>query len=87
MRGYQVPISDVKKFVGPEAGLYQTSPLSQATGLLTFLGQPATGVAVDRLKSLWEKVFGGTATAADTAALYTMYQVPTPADEDRGPGD
>jgi hypothetical protein len=73
LRGYQVPISDVKKFVGPEAGLYQTSPLSQATGLLTFLGQPATGVAVDRLKSLWEKIVGGTATPAETAEMITAY--------------
>jgi hypothetical protein len=87
LRGYQVPISDVKKFVGPEAGLYQQSPLSIATGLMGVLGSAAAGTAGDRLSSLWEKVFAGTATPADTASLYTLYQVPTPADEDRGPGD
>jgi hypothetical protein len=87
IRGYQVPISDTKKFVGPEAGAYQQSPLATATGLLGVLGSAAAGTAGDRLSSLWEKVFAGTATPADTASLYTLYQVPTPADEDRGPGD
>lgn len=87
LRGYQVPLTSEQKFVGPEAGAYQQSPLATATGLLGVLGSAAAGTAGDRLKSLWEKVFSGTATPADTASLYTMYQVPTPADEDRGPGD
>jgi hypothetical protein len=87
MRGYQIPLTSEQKFVGPEAGAYQQSPLATATGLLGVLGSAAAGTAGDRLKSLWEKVFSGTATPADTASLYTMYQVPTPADEDRGPGD
>jgi hypothetical protein len=72
MRGYQVPISDVKKFVGPEAGAYQTSPLATATGLLGVLGSAAAGTAGDRLSSLWEKIAGGTATAAETAELISM---------------
>jgi hypothetical protein len=87
LRGYQVPLTSEQKFVGPEAGAYQQSPLATATGLLGVLGSAAAGTAGDRLKSLWEKVFAGTATPQDTASLYTLYQVPTPADEDRGPGD
>lgn len=87
LRGYQVPISSQQKFVGPEAGAYQTSPLATATGLLGVLGSAAAGTAGDRLKSLWEKVVGGTATPSDAATLYTLYDVPTPAEEDRGPGD
>lgn len=71
LRGYQVPISDVKKFVGPEAGAYQTSPLATATGLLGVLGSATAGTAGDRLKSLWEKITSGTATPQETAELIT----------------
>jgi hypothetical protein len=71
MRGYQVPISDVKKFVGPEAGAYQQSPLATATGLLGVLGSAAAGTAGDRLQSLWTKITGGTATPQETAELIT----------------
>lgn len=38
MRGYQVPTSQEEVFVGPKAGLYQTSPLSNILGVLTTLG-------------------------------------------------
>jgi hypothetical protein len=69
MRGYQVPISDVKKFVGPEAGAYQLSPLQQATGLLGVIGAGTTGTAVDRIKSLYDKFLSGSATSAETAEL------------------
>jgi len=69
LRGYQVPISDVKKFVGPEAGLYQQSPLSIATGLLGVLGSAAAGTAGDRIRSLWQKVFSGGITDAEAAEL------------------
>jgi hypothetical protein len=73
LRGYQVPISDTKKFVGPEAGLYQQSPLATATGLLGVLGSAAAGTAGDRLKSLWEKVTSGTSTPAEVSELITAY--------------
>jgi len=71
MRGYQVPISDVKKFVGPEAGAYRQSPLATATGLLGVLGSAAAGTAGDRLQSLWSKITSGTATPEETAELIT----------------
>lgn len=87
MRGYQVPISDTKQFKGPRPGAYQQSPLATATGLIGVLGSAAAGTAGDRLKDLWTKIFSGTATPEETASLYTMYSVPTPSDEDRGPGD
>lgn len=87
LRGYQVPISSQQTYVGPRAGAYQMSPLSQATGLIGVLGSAAAGTAGDRLKDLWTKIIGGTATPEETASLYTMYTVPTPSDEDRGPGD
>jgi hypothetical protein len=38
MRGFQVPTSQTETFVGPKAGLYQTSPLSNILGVLTTLG-------------------------------------------------
>jgi hypothetical protein len=69
MRGYQVPISDVKKFVGPEAGAYRQSPLATATGLLGVLGSAAAGTAGSRLQSLWAKVFSGGITDAEAAEL------------------
>jgi len=71
MRGYQVPISDVKKFVGPEAGLYQQSPLSVATGLLGVLGSAAAGTAGDRLQALWGRITSGNASADEVAELIT----------------
>ena len=69
LRGYQVPISDTKKFVGPEAGLYQKSPLELATGLASFVGAATTGTAVERIRSLYDKFISGTATNAETAEL------------------
>jgi hypothetical protein len=38
MRGFQVPTGSSEVFKGPKAGLYQTSPLANITGLLTTLG-------------------------------------------------
>jgi hypothetical protein len=73
MRGYQVPISNVQKFVGPEAGAYQTSPLATATGLLGVLGSATAGTAGDRLKSLWTKFTSGTSTPAEVSELITAY--------------
>lgn len=71
LRGYQVPISSQQKFVGPEAGLYQQSPLATATGLIGVLGSGAAGTAGDRLQQLWSRITGGTATPEETAELIT----------------
>jgi hypothetical protein len=71
LRGYQVPISDTKKFVGPEAGLYQQSPLTVATGLLGVLGSAAAGTAGDRLQALWGRITSGNATSDEVAELIT----------------
>lgn len=38
MRGYQIPTGQVTQKVGPEAGAYSNSPLSQIAGLLAGLG-------------------------------------------------
>ena len=38
MRGYQIPTGQVTQEVGPQAGAYSNSPLSQIAGLLTGLG-------------------------------------------------
>lgn len=38
MRGFQVPTTQTETFVGPKAGLYQTSPLSNILGVLSTLG-------------------------------------------------
>jgi hypothetical protein len=45
MQGYQIPTGEIKQTVGPVAGAYSNSPLSQISSLLTglgsFLNQPA----------------------------------------------
>lgn len=69
LRGYQVPISDVKKFVGPEAGLYQKSPLDQTLGLASFIGSAAAGTAGTRIRDLYQKLFSGGITDAEAAEL------------------
>jgi len=38
MRGFQIPTTQTSTFVGPKAGLYQTSPLSNILGVLSVLG-------------------------------------------------
>jgi len=38
MQGYQIPTGEVKQSVGPVAGAYSNSPLSQIASLLTGLG-------------------------------------------------
>jgi hypothetical protein len=58
MRGYQVPMDQTQKFVGPKAGLYGLSPLQQATGLIGLLGSAAAGTAADRLSSAWNRIIG-----------------------------
>ena len=47
MRGYQVPLDTTEKFVGPKAGLYQTSTLSDILGVLTAAGSVKPGGALD----------------------------------------
>lgn len=87
LRGYQVPISSQQKFVGPEAGLYQQSPLATATGLIGVLGSGAAGTAGDRLKQLWSKIVGGTATADETAEMISAYGRGIVRQEDSYPAD
>ena len=43
MRGYTVPQSQTEKFVGPKAGSYGTSDLSNILGVLSVLGSAAGG--------------------------------------------
>jgi len=87
MRGYQIPLTSEQKFVGPEAGAYQQSPLATATGLLGVLGSAAAGTAGDRLKALWEKITGGTATASDTAELLANFRASDPSNWQTAPGE
>lgn len=69
LRGYQVPISSQQKFVGPEAGAYQTSPLATATGLLGVLGSATAGTAGQRIQDLYQRLFSGGITDAEAAEL------------------
>ena len=43
MRGYTVPQSQTEKFVGPKAGLYSTSDLSNILGVMSMLGATKEG--------------------------------------------
>ena len=43
MRGYTVPQTQIEKFVGPKAGSYGTSDLSNILGVLSVLGSAAGG--------------------------------------------
>jgi hypothetical protein len=49
LQGYQIPTGSIQQKVGPEAGAYSNSPLSQISGLLaglgSFLNQPAPRAA------------------------------------------
>jgi hypothetical protein len=87
MRGYQIPLTSEQKFVGPEAGAYQQSPLATATGLLGVLGSAAAGTAGDRLQNLWSKVVGGTATPQETGALIANWTSSNPANWQTAPGE
>jgi len=49
MRGFQVPTTQTEKFVGPKAGMYQTSPLSNILGVLSTIGGIKGGSAGDKL--------------------------------------
>lgn len=80
MRGYQVPISNVQKFVGPEAGAYRTSPLALATGLLGVVGSGAAGTAADRISGIWKNIMKAyndanqNASAGSQGAADDVYQ-------------
>lgn len=45
MRGFQVPTTQVETFKGPKPGAYETSPLSNITGILATLGSIKPGTA------------------------------------------
>ena len=49
MRGYTVPQSQTEKFVGPKAGLYKTSDLSNILGVMSMLGATKEGSAGGKL--------------------------------------
>ena len=49
MRGYTMPTSQTQTFVGPKAGAYQTSPLSNVMGILSMLGAAKQGSLLERL--------------------------------------
>ena len=49
MQGQQVPLSTTEKFVGPKAGLYQTSPLANILSVGTMLGAAKSGTALGDL--------------------------------------
>jgi hypothetical protein len=51
MRGFQIPTTQTEKFVGPKAGMYQTSPLSSILGVLSTIGGIKGGSAGDKLIS------------------------------------
>lgn len=52
MRGFTVPQTQVEKFVGPKAGSYGTSDLSNILGVLSVLGSAAGGKGMDRVASI-----------------------------------
>lgn len=57
MRGYTVPSSQVEKFVGPKADLYQKSTLANMLGIMTMLGAAKAGSAGDSLtRSIGNKI-------------------------------
>jgi len=47
MRGFQVPTTQTSTFVGPKAGVYQTSPLANILGVLSTLGAVRGGSTGD----------------------------------------
>lgn len=48
MRGFQVPTTQTETFVGPKAGAYQTSPISQILGVLSTIGGIKGGSSGDK---------------------------------------
>lgn len=56
MRGFQIPTTETQTFKGPKAGAYQTSGLSNLTGLLALLGAGTTGTAADRASTAISRI-------------------------------
>jgi hypothetical protein len=48
MRGYQLPLTQQERFVGPKSGMYQTSDLANILGVLSTLGAVRQGSSGDR---------------------------------------
>ncbi len=63
MRGYQLPMQQQEQFVGPKAGLYQTSDLANILGVLSTLGAIKQGTAGGDLTSF---IGGGLRSLAPT---------------------
>lgn len=78
MRGLQVPMTQSESRVGPLAGAYSTSDLSNVLGIMTALGSMRAGSPGSdligglgsMLRSItgrdWSSILGGTSTTADT---------------------
>ena len=66
MRGYTVPQSQTEKFVGPKAGLYSTSDLSNILGVMSMLGATKEGSAGGKLFD-W---IGGKFSNFDPSSLF-----------------
>ena len=59
MRGYTVPQSQTEKFVGPKAGSYSTSDLSNILGVMSMLGATKEGSAGGKLFDFIGNKFSG----------------------------
>jgi hypothetical protein len=59
MRGYTVPQSQTEQFVGPKAGLYRTSDLSNILGVMSMLGATKEGSAGGKLFDFIGSKFSG----------------------------
>ena len=59
MRGYTVPQSQVEKFVGPKAGMYSTSDLSNILGVMSMLGATKEGSSGAKLFDFIGNKFAG----------------------------
>ena len=81
MRGYTVPQTQVERFVGPKAGLYAQSPLSNVLGVLSAIGAGAAGKGLETISNAGSKLFkyltGGEPTSGDLStwneALQKLY--------------
>ena len=76
MRGYQIPTTQTSTFVGPKAGLYQTSPLANILGVLSTLGAVRGGSTGDSaLRGIYDFLrgrVGGTGGVTGTGTPPSM---------------
>lgn len=78
MRGYQVPIDQIQKFVGPkDRGLYQQSPLDKALSLASLIGAGASGTAGPKLGEAWKKIIDAIKKSQGTDAGTGVVTVPS----------